>query len=246
MSENNVKGASAEEKPKKASVLTDEDKRELTMAVKSTATEVMNPVEYEQVRLLAHDLLKSGALPDAIRNQEQVMVMISAGREMGMSPYEAIHDLYFVNGKLNIYGKATPAALRRAGWRVETYDESPESCTATVYNPKTGERISDTFTFEDAKASGFTADKNGHLKFGWKLGANRKRKLRYGALSQIIHTYIPDVLGACAGVGDYTEEYMEAQEGAESEAARIGKERTLERLRDLTELNEAEVADENS
>ena len=82
--------------PVKKSVLTDKDKRELTMAVKQTRTSIMNPVEYEQTRIIARDLIKSGALPKDIQNEEQVMVMISAGREMGMTPFEAIHDLYFV------------------------------------------------------------------------------------------------------------------------------------------------------
>lgn len=229
--------------PAKKTVLTDDDKRQLTMAVKQTATNVMNPVEYEQIRILANDLIKSGALPSTIRNTEQAMMMISAGREMGMTPFEAIHDLYFVNGKLNIYGKATPTALRRAGWRIESYDETQDSCTATVYNPKTGERISDTFTFEDAKQSGFTTDTSGHLKFGWKLGANRKRKLRYGVLSQIIHTYIPEVLGSCTGIGDYSEEYMDAQNNVEAQDNEAGKARTLERLKSLSDQNEGEVVD---
>lgn len=173
------------------------------------------------------------------------MVMISAGREMGMTPFEAVHDLYFVNGKLNIYGKATPSAIRRAGWRIEKFDETADSCTATVYNPKTGEKITDTFTFEDAELSGFTKDGGGKLKFGWRLGANRKRKLRYGVLSQIIHTYIPEVLSSCAGVGDYTEDYDSAQDIAKNQEEKIGKAKKLAQLQNLANAPEAEVSDEN-
>lgn len=228
------------------SVLTDEDKRELTMAVKQTSTEIMNPVEYEQTRILARDLIKSDALPNDIRNVEQVMVMISAGREMGMTPFEAIHDLYFVNGKLNIYGKATPTMLRKAGWQIKQYEEDAEHCTATVVNAKTGETITDTFTFEDAEQSGFTKDNKGFLKFGWKLGANRKRKLRYGVLSQIIHTYIPEVLGSCSGIGDYSEDYTNAQTVADRQAEAEGKAKKLSKLQKLAGAEEAEVADENN
>ncbi|MCM1218174.1 MAG: hypothetical protein NC548_27120 [Lachnospiraceae bacterium] len=232
--------------PKSIGVLTNEDKRELMLDVKKTKTAVMDPIEYQQIRILADDLIKSKALPSTINNREQAIVMISAGREMGMSPYEAIHDLYFVNGQLNMYGKGTPAALRRAGWRVKKFEETDGSCTATVFNPKTGEEITDTFTFRDAEQSGFTTDSKGHLKFGWKLGANRKRKLRYGVLSQIIHTYIPEVLGSCAGVGDYAEEYIEAQDNATKLQEAEGKAKKLSRLQDLAETEGAEVVDENN
>lgn len=228
------------------SVLTDEDKRELTMAVKQTSTEIMNPVEYEQTRILVKDLIKSGAMPNTVRNVEQGMVMVCAGREMGMTPFEAIHDLYFVNGRLNIYGKATPTMLRKAGWRIKQYEEDAEHCTATVYHPQTGETITDTFTFEDAELSGFTKDNKGFLKFGWRLGANRKRKLRYGVLSQIIHTYIPEVLGSCSGIGDYSEDYNDAQSIAERQAEAEGKAKKLSKLQKLAGAEEAEVSDENN
>lgn len=152
--------------------------------------------------------------------------------------------MYFVGGKLQIYGKATPAALRRAGWRIRKFEETKDSCTATVFNPKTDEEITDTFTFQDAELSGFTKDKYGNIKLGWKEGANRKRKLRYGVLSQIIHTYLPEVLGSVTGIGDYSEDYMAAEQlDGQYRQAREQEKRAekLERLQHLDEPEEAEV-----
>lgn len=233
----------AKKEQKKGSILTKDDKRKVTMAVKETTTGIMNPVEYEQARVMANDLIAAGALPSTIHNKEQVMMMIIAGREMGMTPMEAIHDLYFVSGKLNIYGKATPAALRRAGWQIVEFDESVENeCKATVKNTKTGETITDVYKFEDAKLSGFTTDSNGSLKFGWRQGANRKRKLRYGVLSQIIHTYIPEVLSAAVGIGEYSEEYMESEDAVAAQDQARGK---AQRLSELENMVEGEVSDEN-
>lgn len=232
------------EPEKPAPILTPEDKREITMAVKTTATNVMDPVAYEQARVMAVDLINADALPSSIKNKEQAMMLIIAGREMGMSPMEAIHDLYFVDGKIDIYGKATPAALRRAGWRIEKFDESvPDECEATVYNPKTGERITDKFTFAEAEASGFTKDGHGYTKFGWKSGANRKRKLRYGVLSQILHTYIPEVLGSVAGIAEYSEDYLDSQNEVAVKSQEDGK---AQKLADLEKMAEAEVKDENN
>lgn len=189
------------------SSLTDEDRRNLNLAVLSEKTNVMDPVEYAQVKKIAKDFWESGAISKSFQNETQVVMAMVSGREMGMTFSEAMSDLYFVGGKLNVYGKGTPSALRRNNWRIKYSDETPEECTATVTNVKTGEEITDTFSFEEAKASGF-ANEN---KAGWLPGANRRRKLRYGVLSLIIHTYIPEVLGGASGIGEYSEDYIDGE-----------------------------------
>ena len=176
-----------EQKPAQ-SVLTDDDKRELTMTIKTKTTGAMDPVAYEQMKIIAKDMIASKSLPSTFTNAQQVQMALMAGREMGMTTMESLNDLYFVGGKLQIYGKATPAALRRAGWRIK-FEDTEDACTATITNAATGEEITDTFTMKDAELSGFVKDSRGNLKMGWKQGANRKRKLRYAVLSQIIHTF---------------------------------------------------------
>lgn len=236
------------EPAKPAGVLTDEDRRQITMAVRTEKTGVMDPVEYAQMKQIAADMIASKSLPQTFTNAAQVQMALMAGREMGMTTMEALNDLYFVGGKLQIYGKATPAALRRAGWRIRKFDETDDSCTATVYNPRTDEEITDTFTMRDAELSGFTKDSRGNLKLGWKPGANRKRKLRYAVLSQIIHTYLPEVLGSVAGIGDYSEDYMDAQQldknfrQAQEEKKRAEKLEKLKHLDD-SDFQEAEVVE---
>ena len=205
------------EAPAKTSVLTDEDQREITKAISTTTTSVMNPVEYAQMKKIANDMIASKSLPQTFTNAAQVQMALMAGREMGMTTMESLNDLYFVGGKLQIYGKATPAALRRAGWRIKKFDETEDSCTATVYNPKTDEEITD------------------------------KRKLRYAVLSQIIHTYLPEVLGSVAGIGDYSEDYMDAQNldaAYRKEQENEKRAAKLEKLQHLSdEPQEAEVVE---
>ena len=227
-----------------ANILTDGDKRELMMAMKTTKTSVMDPIAYSQMKQIAADMVASKSLPQTFTNAAQVQMALMAGREMGMTTMESLNDLYFVGGKLQIYGKATPAALRRAGWRIREFKEDENQCTATVWNPQTNEEITDTFTYKDADLSGFTKDNRGNLKLGWKQGANRKRKLRYAVLSQIIHTYLPEVLGSVAGIGEYSDDYLEAEKldkeyrAAEEEEKRQEK---LEKLQKMAEPTEAEV-----
>lgn len=233
--------------PAKGSVLTDDDQREITKAISTTATSVMNPVEYAQMKKIANDMIASKSLPATFTNAAQVQMALMAGHEMGMTTMESLNDLYFVGGKLQIYGKATPAALRRAGWRIKKFEETADSCTATVYNPKTEEEITDTFTFKDAELSGFVKDSRGCVKLGWKEGANRKRKLRYAVLSQIIHTYLPEVLGSVAGIGDYSEDYMDAQNLDAAYRKEQENEKRQEKLAKLQHLSdepqEAEVVE---
>lgn len=219
---------------------TDQKIKDFNVQVMSQDTKVMNPVEYAQTKTLAKDLLASRSLPTSYTNQEQVMMAITAGRESGMSPTEAIRSYYFVNGSLNIYGSATPAALRRNGWRIQYLDETQDSCTAEITNVITGEVIKDTFTYREAELSGFTTA-NGKLKFGWKLGANRKRKLRYGVLSMIIHTYIPEVLGGAAGIGEYSEDYMSGSR----EPIQVNNQASDEKHQsDLEQISQADSIDE--
>ena len=217
------------------SILTDDDKREITMAIKTKETGVMDPVAYEQMKVIARDMLASKSLPSTFTNAAQIQMALMAGREMGMTTMESLNDLYFVGGKLQIYGKATPAALRRAGWRIK-FDDAEDACTATITNVKTGEEITDTFTLQDAELSGFVKDKYGNIKVGWQPGANRKRKLRYAVLSQIIHTYVPEVLGSVAGIGEYSDDYLEAEKLDKEYRAEETKEKQAEKLAKLQKL----------
>ena len=224
----------------KKSELTSADVRAFKKSVMTEKTGVMDPIAYAQTKQMAADFIRSGSVSRSFSNTEQVLMALMAGREMGMSTMESLNDLYFVSGSLNIFGKATPAALRRHGWRIRYSDESDQSCTATVKHIETGEEISDTYTYDEADKSGFTKDSSGRLKLGWRLGANRKRKLRYGVLSLIIHTYLPEVIGGAAGIGEYSVDYMEA------ESNDVSINNNIRRQDKLDKLNAIEVSDENS
>lgn len=229
------------EQKQASSVLTDDDRRTLSMTIKTKETGIMDPVAYEQMKIIARDLLASKSLPESFKNAQQVQMALMAGKEMGMTTMEALNDLYFVGGRLQIYGKATPAAIRRAGWRIK-FEDTDDACTATITNPTTGEEITDTFTMKDAEQSGFVKDGRGNVKIGWKPGANRKRKLRYAVLSQIIHTYIPEVLGSVAGIGEYSEDYMDADKLDKQHREEQAEEIRAEKLEKLRNIEEAEVA----
>ena len=166
------------------------------------ATTFLNPTEWGQMKSMSQDFVKSGALPQE-DNAYTVLMKLQAGREMGMSPIESVKSFYFVNGAINIYGSALMRRIREHGWAINYVDEE-NKCTVKV--SKGDEEYEDSLSFEEAQKSGWTSTKYG-LKPAWKEGANRKLKLRYGATSMLIKTYIPEVLGSATDIAEVAMDY---------------------------------------
>lgn len=165
--------------------------------------------KWEVMKRMSEDMVKSGALPSK-DNAYTIMIKMQAGREMGLKPLESIKSLYIVNGVVSIWGSAVIRRLREHGWKIK-YEEKQDSCTATVY--KEEEEYTDTFTFEDARKSGWTGGSS--LKPGWVDGVNRQLKLRYGVISKILKTYIPEVLGSASDLAEVAMDTMPLYSGTE-------------------------------
>lgn len=169
-------------------------------------TNFMNPDVWTQIRSMSKIFFESRALPKTIQNEPQLVMMLQAGYEMGMTPVESLHSLYMVNGTINVYGKAVTRRIREHGWRIEYKDESDESCTATV--SRDDESYTETYTHKMAVDSGYTKSRSGDFKVGWLPGVNRRLKLRYGVLSLIIKSYIPEVLGSAQDISEVAEDVI--------------------------------------
>lgn len=172
-----------------------------------TADTYLNPERWDQMEKLAKSLVQSGAFPKAIRNSHQALVVMQAGVEMGLKPLEAINGLSIINGVVNPWGKTTVKLLRNHGWSIkyEALTERGGGMRATV--TKGDESYTDTHYFDAAQKSGHTHHDN-KLKFSWYEGVNRELKLRYGVLSKIIKTYIPEVLGSVGDIAEVAEDYI--------------------------------------
>lgn len=164
-------------------------------------TDFFDPIVWAQMTGMAQKFVESKALAQS-ENAGTLIMKMQAGREMGMGPIESIKSFYFVRGVINIFGAATTRRLREHGWSIE-FRDTPSTCTATI--TKGTEKYSDTLTFEEANKSGWT-HMNGSLKPGWLEGANRKLKLRYGALSLLIKTYVPEVLGSATDIAEIADD----------------------------------------
>ena len=193
---------------KEAEVLPAQPPAPKTVTVRDTqTTSLLNPEIYVQMKILANDFIASKAIPQCWQTASQVLVGLQTGLEMGMTPMESMNSLYVVNGAVNIWGKAVTKRLRIHGYKIEYTDESPEAVTATI--SKGDETYSFTFKYSDAVASGYTRDSQGREKIGWKAGQNRLLKLRYGALSALLKTEVPEVMGQVNGVAEIENDFSE-------------------------------------
>lgn len=180
---------------------------------------LMDPNLYIQMKAMAQDFISSKAVPQCWTSAAQVLVGLQTGLEMGMAPMESMNSLYVVNGAINVWGKATTRRLIEHGYKIEYSDETQETCTATV--TKGDEKYTETMTFQDAIDSGYTTRQQ--PKIGWRPGMNRRKKLRYGCLSLIISTYIPQVLGSAAGIAEVSEDFILEGEVADKSGDRKAK-----------------------
>lgn len=164
-------------------------------------TDFFDPIIWAQMSGMAQKFVDSKALSES-ENAAKLIMKMQAGREMGMGPIESLKAFYFVNGTMNIFGAAMTRRLREHGWSL-TYTDTSDACTATI--TKGDEKYSDTLTFAEAQKSGWTTSSRGP-KPGWMEGANRKLKLRYGALSMLIKSYVPEVLGAAVDIAEVADD----------------------------------------
>lgn len=219
----------------KKSVLTDKDKRELTLAVRSTTTDIMDPVRYEQLRLLSRDMFNSGQTPKTYESEAQVFSAMQMGVEMGLTPSQAVLQGYFIGGRYEVWGSATGAILRKKGYRWRFVNEDPEHTEIDFWHKDSPyDTIHDEYSYEEAELSGFTTQTskyNGQVedKLGWRAGINRKRKMRYGIIDLVANTYLPDIFGAMTGVTEYAQDYMDAQADQDARQQDTSKEAKTER-----------------
>lgn len=167
------------------------------LSIKKQQIEVKR-AEFQLFSDLAKQFAAAKAFPSY--TPEQLFVLMKAGQEMGMAEMEAINSLYIVNGKVEIYGKAMPTILRRAGWKISYMDEEERSVIVQV--EKYGEIIREKVTDQDQIIRNSKA-----AKFA------KKNKMRFHGLRMILNFHLPHLIN---GVADLFEneaiEYHEAEE----------------------------------
>lgn len=138
---------------------------------------------------------KSGMFPD-VKSQAQAVVKILAGKELGLSPFEAMGSIYVVNGKLALASKAMAGLIKRSkkyDYVIKKLDETECTIDVTCDGGVVG---TSTFTFKDAAKASLANKDN------WKQYP--KNMLFARALSNACRFYCPEVIS-----GYYSIEEME-------------------------------------
>lgn len=139
----------------------------------------------EDMMRVAKILADAGLIED-IKSANQAFVKLMYGLELGMTPGEAIDDLYFLKGRRGIWARAIAAKFGRHGhYNYDILETTEECCTIQITydgQPK-GQPV--TFTVRQAQEMGLLG------KPAWK--ADRKLQLFYKALTRAQVMYAPDL-----------------------------------------------------
>lgn len=151
----------------------------------STPNQVMLPQnEMEQLQLL----IDSKVLPSNIKTIQQAFAVAQFGKDLGMKPMQAFHQIYSIQGRLALSSKALGALLWQNGIQYKTIQDFEKVTkedgktdfvtTIEFYRGQIVDRA--TFAWSDAVRAGWTTKDNWvkmpkHMVYAraLSLGANR-------------------------------------------------------------------------
>tara|TARA_R100000995_G_scaffold84790_1_gene64855 strand:+ start:1944 stop:2906 length:963 start_codon:yes stop_codon:yes gene_type:complete len=109
--------------------------------------------KYEDIKAMAKDFHESGFF-QSIKNPQQALVTIMAGRELGMGPFEAMSNIYVIQGRPAYYAHKYGDMIKRTGkynFKVEKLTETECVIDFTEDGKSVGKSE---FTMDDAKKAG--------------------------------------------------------------------------------------------
>ena len=155
-----------------------------------TKKEENEVMEFESLRepmAMGQVFAASGMFPD-IKSQAQAAVKILAGRELGLSPFESMKNLYMVSGKLAIQSNALASLVKtNVKYDYKVLSATNEECKIEFFEFIEGKKESigiSEFTFKDAAKAGLVNKDN------WKNFP--KNMLFARALANGVRFYCPD------------------------------------------------------
>ena len=154
---------------------------------KKDETDIMEIESLREPMSIGKVFAESGMFPD-IKSQAQAVVKILAGRELGLSAFESMKNIYLVNGKLAIQSNALASLIKTSkkyDYKVETLTEQECKINFVRIDKEKEELIGvSEFTFKDAAKAGIVN------KDSWK---NYPKNMLFArALANGVRFYCPD------------------------------------------------------
>lgn len=184
------------------------DTKPQSTAIATRALTPFEPEGIEQAIELSARLSRSGLLPGPLRGKpDDVLVIMMAGRDLGLSPMQALRSIYVVEGRPSLSAELMRALCLTRPDVCQTFrlvESTPERCTYEAMRRGDREPTSVTWTTADAARAGLS-------------GTNWKRypaaMLRARASADIARAVFPDIVAGLVA----TEEAEEIQAQGEGE-----------------------------
>jgi hypothetical protein len=204
------------------------------------------PIQWEQELKGAAYLVKSGLVPRDIKSAESALFVILAGRDMGLSPVQALRGIKPIQGKLELSADLQLGLYHRSGGKSQWVTLTANEATLKLQAPWSIEPHLSTFTIEDAKKAGLLSNAT------W--GKYPKAMLRSRAITQGLKdigfllgqgVYAPGELGGGTIVDESTGEVLPGEidvTPAENITAATGTDGAVEALTDQARQSIEEAA----
>lgn len=99
------------------------------------------------------ELVRTGFLPEHVKNGAQAAAIILAGRELGMQPMRALRSLVMVKGKVTESADSQLARFKTDGGKA-VFTTLDDTQAVLVLRHPNGDEHTETFTIEDARKAG--------------------------------------------------------------------------------------------
>jgi hypothetical protein len=195
---------------------------ELPMTTKNEVEKIQSVTQEIIPESLAKVFYASGIFKD-IKSEAQAVVKILAGRELGLTPIQAMNNVYVLDNKVGYETKVFLSKVKKSGRYDYSYkfidgkDGKLEACEVTFYSKENGEKVligSSSFSVYDA------------AKLGLINKSNYKNYLDlmlfYRAAIKGIKMCCPDILDGAAVHEEYQEILSEGKEVAAEEISLEG------------------------
>lgn len=116
------------------------------------------PIAWEQELKGASYLVKSGLVPKDIKTAEAALFVILAGRDMGLSPVQALRGIKPIQGKLELSADLQLGLYHRSGGKSQWTVLTDREATIKFQAPWSIEPHLSTFTVDDAKRAGLMSN----------------------------------------------------------------------------------------
>lgn len=128
--------------------------------------------------------LQSGLIPQGT-SLSQAMALIQCGKEIGLQPLQSLRSMSFIKGRLTMSVQLQLALAKQRGVKIVDMKEEESSCEITL--ERSGEKITCSYTLEDAKKAGLVKQDGNYEKY-------LKQMLRWRATGDCLRMIAPDLV----------------------------------------------------